>query len=239
MLTWRNLVVSAIRLYRLSFRLVFHRKLIFMIIGIIVYYGILYAIATMRPGEGFGVRQALRVLVEIPGVVLAIYLTMDLVAGERDRNTLEVLFSTSMSHYKIWVTRMLAVYAVLAVTLVAMSTISFFFFAEFPYLWGGLNAFLPAFLIASLTFFFSVTCRSGNAAGMLSLGVLLLVLITSEPLGGTEFFLFLNPFDPPIGVEETMWDDKVLINRSGVFGIGCLMLFLGLRRMERRERLLN
>ena len=104
---------------------------------------------------------------------------------------------------------------------------------------GGLNAFLPAFLIASLTFFFSVICRSGNAAGMLSLGVLLLVLITSEPLGGTEFFLFLNPFDPPIGVEETMWDDKVLINRSGVFGIGCLMLFLGLRRMERRERLLN
>jgi ABC-type transport system involved in multi-copper enzyme maturation permease subunit len=239
MLTWRDLWGSAFRLYQLSFRIVFHRKLLIMMLMIIAYYGILYTLAIMRPGEGFGVRQALRVLVEIPGAVLAIYLTMDLVAGERDRNTLEVLFSTSMSHYKIWVTRMLAVYVVLAISLVGMSTVSYYFFAEFPFLWGGLNAFLPAFLIASLTFYFSVTCRSGNTAGMLSLGVLILVLLTSEPLGSTEFFLFLNPFDPPIGVEETMWEDRVLINRLGVLGGGCLLLFLGLRRMERPERLLN
>jgi ABC-type transport system involved in multi-copper enzyme maturation permease subunit len=241
MLTWRDLLSSAIRLYRLSFRLVFHKKLIFMTAGILVYYGILYTLAVVRPGEGFSVRQALHVLVEIPGAVLAIYLTMDLVAGERDRNTLEVLFSASMSHYKIWVTRMLAVYVVLLVTLVGMSTLSYYLFAEFPFLLGGLNAFLPAFLIASLTFFFSVTCRSGNAAGMLSLGVLVLILITSDPdiLGDTVFFVFLNPFDPPMGMEEMMWDDRVLINRLGILATGCLLLFLGLRRMERRERLLN
>ena len=32
---------------------------------------------------------------------------------------------------------------------------------------------------------------------------------------------------------------SVICDTGLVFGIGCLMLFLGLRRMERRERLLN
>ncbi|MCE2436234.1 MAG: hypothetical protein J4F29_25465, partial [Candidatus Latescibacteria bacterium] len=70
----------------------FHRKMIFMFGGIVAYYAILYAIAIWRPGEGFSVEQALHVLVEVPGTVLAIYLTMDLVSGERDKDTLEILF---------------------------------------------------------------------------------------------------------------------------------------------------
>ncbi len=239
MLTWKELTLSAWRLYRLSFRLVFHRKLLFMGAGILAYYGILYALAVFRPGEGFSAIQALHILVEAPGTVLGIYLTMDLVAGERDRNTLEVLFSTSSSHYKIWVVRMLSIYVVLAVSLMAMSALSYFFFAEFLFVEGALNAFLPAFLVANLTFFFSVSFRSGNAAGMLSLGFLIFILLTSESLGNTPYFLFLNPFDPPIGVDDALWGDRVLVNRLCVAALGCVLLFLALRRMEGRERLLS
>ncbi len=239
MLTWRDLTWSAWRLSRLSFQIVFHRKLLFMGGGILAYYAILYALAVFRPGEGFSAIQALHILVEAPGTVLAIYLTMDLVAGERDRDTLEVLFSTSASHYKIWMVRMLSIYVVLGVSLVAMSTLCYFLFAEFLVVEGALNAFLPAFLVANLTFFFSVTFRSGNAAGMLSLGFLILILLASGPLRDTPYFLFLNPFDPPIGVDDTLWEDQVLVNRAGVAALGCVLLFLALRRMEGRERLLS
>lgn len=239
MLTWKELMLSAWRLYQLSFRLVFHRKLLFLGAGILTYYGILYALAVFRPGEGISAIQALHILVEAPGTVLSIYLTMDLVAGERDRNTLEVLFSTSSSHYKIWVVRMFSVYVVLAIVLMAISTLSYFLFAEFLFIEGALNAFLPAFLVANLTFFFSVSLRSGNAAGMLSLGFLILILLTSEALGNTPYFLFLNPFDPPLGVDDTLWGDRVLVNRLCVAALGSILLFLALRRMERRERLLS
>ena len=239
MLTWRELLQSTWALFRLSFRIMFHRKLLFMGAGVVVYYGILYALAVFRPGEGFSAEQALHVLVEIPGTVLGIYLTMDLVAGERDRDTLEVLFSTSSSHYEIWMVRMVSIYAVLMLSLLAMSTLAYFFFAEFPFIPGGLNAFLPAFVMANLTFFASVTCRSSNAAGMLALGGLILILLTSQALRGTPYFLFLNPFEAPIGMDDMLWDDRALINRLGVVVLGCLLLFLALRRMERRERLLS
>ena len=192
MLTWTTLFASLVTQCRLSAQIVFHRKLLLMVLGIAAYYGVLYALAVFRPDEGFSAGQAPYVLVEIPGAVLAIYLAMDLVSGERDRRTLEALFSTSTSHYGIWALRMVAVYLLLAATLLGMSAAAYFLFAEFPFALGGLNAFAPAFLIANLTFFFSVLCKSSNTAGMLSLGVLVAVLLSAESLAETAYFLFLT-----------------------------------------------
>ena len=167
-LPWREVIGSLAAMFRLSGRVIFRRKLLFMTAGIAAYYAILYAFAVYQPNSGFGVEDALFVLVELPGTVMGVYLAMYLIAKERDLHTLEVLFSTASSHYTVWTIRLLSVYFVLLVTLLIMSAASYFLFAEFPFFWGGLNAFLPAFLIANLTFYFSVFTRSANAAGMLA-----------------------------------------------------------------------
>jgi F0F1-type ATP synthase assembly protein I len=238
-LPWREVIGSLWSLFRLSGRVIFRRKLLFMSLGILAYYAILYTFAVYQPNSGFSVDSALFVLVELPGAVLGIYLAMDLIAKERDRHTLEVLFSTASSHYTVWTIRMLSVHFVLLVTLLIMSTISYFFFAEFPFIWGGLNAFLPAFLFASLTFYFSVWTRSSNAAGMIALGCLILVLMTYEAFQGTNWDLFLKPFEIPLTGEDPAWLEKMIINRVAVFVTGAGLLFLALRRMEHRERLLT
>ena len=112
-------------------------------------------------------------------------------------------------------------------------------FAEFPFVLGGLNTVVPAYLVANLTFYFAVSVRSSNAAGMLSLGCLLMVLMFSSAISGTVYDPLLNPFNVPDGVDLILWEDRVLINRASVVGVGGLMLYLGLRKMERRERLLT
>ncbi|MGD8816883.1 MAG: hypothetical protein PVJ51_06830, partial [Acidobacteriota bacterium] len=101
------------------------------------------------------------------------------------------------------------------------------------------NAFLPAFLLANLTFYFSVWTRSSNAAGMLALGFLILVLMTYEAFQGTNWDLFLKPFEVPLTGEDPAWLEKMIINRVAVFVTGAMLLFLALRRMEHRERLLT
>jgi ABC-type transport system involved in multi-copper enzyme maturation permease subunit len=238
-LTWRDLFTSTWRMVHLSFRITFRRKILFMTGGVLAYYVLIYLLAVYNPGEGLSAQAALLVLVELPGSVLGIYLAMDLVAKERDRQTLETLFSTASSHYLIWVIRLLSVYAVLLLALLVMSTISYFFFAEFPFFLGGLNAFLPAFLFANATFFFSTYAKGANTAGMLGVGLLLLVLMTSDSLQGTAYYVFMNPFQMPTGGAEFLWFERVLLNRLGVFAAGALMLFLALRRMERREKFLG
>lgn len=238
MLNWRTLFATGLRFLSLSANIIFHRKLLFMGAGIVLYYGILYAVAILRPNEGFSVEQALHILVEAPGTVLAIYLTMDLVAGEREKDTLEILFSTATSHYLTWGIRIFSVLSVLFVAIMAMSTLSYFLFAEFPFGRGGVNAFFPALFLACLTFYFSVFCRSGNAAAMLALGVLVIVLVTADALQNTSYFLFLNPFLPPDGMDEYIWFERAAYNRMSVCVFSLLFVFFALKRMEVRERIL-
>jgi ABC-type transport system involved in multi-copper enzyme maturation permease subunit len=238
MLSWGTIVLTFLRHFYLSGKILFHRKLWFMGAGIIIYYGILYALSVFRPGDGFSSEEALRVLVEAPGTVLAIYLTMDLVASERDRDTLEILFSTATSHYTIWAMRILAVTCVLLISTMTMSMLSYYLFAEFPYIWGGINAFVAAFFIACMTFLFSVHCRSSNAAAMLAVGVLVVVLVTSNALEQTPYFLFMNPLNPPGLVDEAVWFERGIYNRLTVGGLGCLFVFSAFRRMIYREKIL-
>ena len=238
MLSWRELFAAFWRLSTLSMRIVFHRKVLFMWGGILAYYGILYAFAVYRPGEGFSVEQALLVLIEVPAAVLAIYLTMDLVAGERDRDTLEILFSASASHYGTWAVRLLAICAAMLIVLLFMSALAYVLFAEFPFVLGALNAFVPAFFMLGLTFYFSVLCRSGNAAGMLAMGVLIGVLLSANALQNTPYFLFVNPFESPESFDESLWFERVIMNRIAIGALGSLFVFFALRRMDQREKLL-
>jgi hypothetical protein len=120
-----------------------------------------------------------------------------------------------------------------------MSGLSYILFAEFPFVLGGLNAFVPAYMIANLTFYFAVSVRSSNAAGMLAIGCLLLVLMFGSNLTNQGYNPLINPFNIPNNVDLTIWEDTVLLNRVSVIGIGVLLLYLGLRKMERRERLLT
>ena len=235
LLSWGEVLRSTWRLARLSFRISFRRKPLFMSIGLLIYYAILYAIVVYDPSEGFNASDARIILVEIPGTVLAIYLTMDLLARERDHQTLETLFGTASSHYAIWMVRLLALYAVLVATLLVISTVGYFFFAEFPFVRVALNAFLPAFLVANLTFMYSVYVRGANTAAMLASASLFVVLLSAELLAETSFWLFLDPFRPPLGTNNPYWLERVLLNRLGIFAIGCLFAFLGLRRMEQRR----
>jgi len=239
-LTYRDLWQSGLQTVALSLRIVFHRKLLFGVLGVLGYYAILYAVMTFNPSDGFSVEDALNILVQLPMCALAVYLSMDLVASERDRDTLETLFSTASSHYAIWSVRLGALHGILLLSSLAMSTLSYFLFAEFPFVLGGLNAAVPAFLVANLAFYFAVCVRSSNAAGMLALGCLLLCMMVSDDLAdGSVYNLFLNPFNIPAGIDLTVWDDRILLNRATVLAAGGLLLFLALRRMERRERLLS
>ncbi len=238
-LTYKDLWQSSIAMVVLSLRIVFHRKLRFGVFGVLGYYAILYAIMTFNPGDGFSVEDALIILVQIPIAALAVYLSMDLVALERDRETLETLFSTASTHYNIWIVRLTALHGILVASSLVMSGLSYILFAEFPFVLGGLNAFVPAYMIANLTFYFAVSVRSSNAAGMLAIGCLLLVLMFGSNLTNQGYNPLINPFNIPNNVDLTIWEDTVLLNRVSVIGIGVLLLYLGLRKMERRERLLT
>jgi len=239
MLSWLELVGSYARLAWLSARIVLHRKLVFMTLAAVAYYAGQYAFAVLRPGEGFGVGEALYVLVEVPGVLAAVYLSMDLVPGERQRRTLETLYATSSTQRQVWLVRVAAVCAVLVMAILALSLTAYLCFAEFPWVAGGLNAAVPALLFASLTLYLSIAWRSANAAAMLSLASLVVILLAAASLEGTAWFPFIKYFAPPMGTDAALWAETALANRLVLIATAGLLLHLALQRLDRRERLLT
>lgn len=239
MLTWRRFLGTVLRLCWLSGRIALHRKVGFMLAGVVLLYSALYLLAVLRPGEGFGVEQALFVLVELPGAVLAVYLTMDLVTAERDRDTLETLFTTATSHYGIWGIRLLAIVAVLASMLLVMSTAAYVLFAEFPFVRGAFNGLVPAVFMVGLTLLASVTTRSSNIAAMLSAALIIAVLLAADVLRHSPYYLFLNPFVVPLESDVGTWMQTITLNRLGLVTAALIMAGLALRQMENRERLLS
>ncbi len=238
MLTWRQVAATFWRLCWLSARVALHRKVVFMVLGIVAAYAILYLFAVLRPGEGFGVEQALFVLVEVPGAVLAIYLSMDLIAGERDRNTLETLFTTATSHYTIWGVRLLVLVVTLAAVLLAMSTAAYFLFAEFPFVRGAANALVPAVFMVGLTLLVSTLTRSSNTAGMVSMALLVGLFLAAGTLKHSPYYLFLNPFVAPLDGDLGTWRQTIVLNRLGVLALAAITAGLGLRQLDNRERFL-
>ena len=100
--------------------------------------------------------------------------------------------------------------------------------------------------MVGLTFLFSVLCRSSNAAGMIAVGILIAILLLTSPeveIGGntltnSAYDLFLKPFEPPSNLDPNLWTNRVILNRVGIVALGALCIFLALRRMLDRERLL-
>ena len=74
---------------------------------------------------------------------------------------------------------------------------------------------------------------------MLATGVMGLTLVASQSMPDSPFLLFLDTFDPPVGMEDTLWGDRVLLNRMAVAVLSGLLLLIGLRKMEARERLVS
>jgi hypothetical protein len=76
--------------------------------------------------------------------------------------------------------------------------VAFFTITDIPIIGMALHGFVPAFFVGNMTLYFAVRFRSGFAAGMVAAGLLVLILMFSELIAETRYFLYFNPYDVPI-----------------------------------------
>ena len=74
---------------------------------------------------------------------------------------------------------------------------------------------------------------------MWSFGILLLILMFSEPLDETKYSLFFNPYDIPRRLDPETWNLWMWQNRIAVLLFGCFLQFMALRGLENREKMLS
>ncbi|HEX9652879.1 MAG TPA: hypothetical protein VGA99_04145, partial [bacterium] len=197
-LSKRNQLHIAWEMLRLQAQILFSKKFLWFMGGILGYSVIAYIINYRQTIlDRLTPEDVLPWLLEFPLTILAIYLNMQLIASEKETRTLEVMFTTAGSRYKVWLLRLGTLNLVVLILALLLSLLAFFTFADIEILGTAIHGFVPTYFVGALTLFFSVKFRSGFAAGMVAAGLVLLTFMFNEVLHDTRYFLYFNPYYLP------------------------------------------
>lgn len=225
---------------RLQAQILFSKKFLWFVGGILGYFVIAYIINYRQPIlDRLTAEGVLPWLLEFPLTILAIYLNMQLIASEKENRTLEVMFTTAGSRYKVWLLRLGTLNLLLLILAFLLSLLAFFTFADIEILGMAIHGFVPTYFVGAMTLFFSVKFRSGFAAGMVAAGLVTLIFMFNEVLHETRYFLYFNPYFLPRRLDPETWNLWMWQNRIAVLAAGMALQFFALRGLEDRERLLR
>jgi len=222
---------------KLNEKFIFSQRFFFFFAGVLVYFIIFCVVNYFESSaERIGEEGIFIWLLSVPGIFLVFYPSMSLVTSETENRTIEMIFSTAGSRYKVWLTRMGVLYLFVAFIIFILCSLSFIFISDFPFLGYFFHSLFPPIFISSLIIMLSVIFRSSNAAGLLSLVVIFFLLITYPPLSSTSFNLFLNPYIKPQNVDYALWTSVIMYNRIGILLIAGFMLYYSFFRLNKREK---
>jgi len=177
----------------------------------------------------------------VPMIILALYLSMTLVSYEKENVTIEALFSVPGSPYKVWLYKLAVQFIMLFFVQMLFALISFYFMTDFDIEVMVSHAFVIVFCVANLNFFLSTLFKSGYAAGLVTLVILFFLLLLYAFLSAIPFIdstywnFYLSPFMKPDNMDMNIWNERLLYNKSGVFGIGLMFMYFGLSKLRNRE----
>ncbi|HAH25272.1 MAG TPA: hypothetical protein DCL77_16210 [Prolixibacteraceae bacterium] len=171
-----------------------------------------------------------------PGILLVFYPMTFGIQNDLDAGILEILFGIPDYRYKVWLVRLVLVFALVFIMMFGITTMSYFLLAPVNILYLTWNVMFPIYFLGSLAFLFSTIIKNGNgtAVVMVIIGVLLLIL--SGALNRTMWNIFLNPFNIPNRLNEMVWQEITLKNRIFLSVSSLLFILYGLFNLQKREK---
>ena len=215
-------------------KIIFGNKFIFFLIAAVIFFlfvAIINLFSDSNPTEG-----SVYYLLIFPGLLLVFYPTTFGIQNDVDARMIEILFGIPNYRYKVWLVRVVLIYVVVSVILVGLSLVSAFALVSVPVFEMVFQLMFPIFFLGSLAFMFSTVIRNGNGTAVVMVVIGLAFWISSGILGNTKWNIFLNPFQIPSDMNETIWADITLNNRIYLVVGTAVTILSGLLNLQKREK---
>ena len=234
----RHLLRATVDLLALEMRMLTGNRL-FVLVALELLWVTAFAILQRTRDDAWDGLSFYNRTILVPALLPALALGMSSILGERDIRHLEMSFASPAGRYQAWGFRLAALGLACAVTVAALTTLTWVGIGQpIPPLRAALHAVVPILFVAAGT-----TCLSlifnGAATGTFVMGAFLLasaVLLHGPRVG--RFDLFINPFDPPQGMDPVAWFRVLVFNRTLLLACTGLSVVATLALLRRRERLL-
>lgn len=175
-------------------------------------------------------------LLVFPGILLIFYPSVFGIQNDDDSRMLEILFGIPNYRYKIWLVRLILIYALIFLIIILFAAAASVLLYRVEVLEMAYQLMYPIVFIGSMAFMFSTIIKNGNGTAVIMVLIGVALIILQEALERTQWNPFLNPFQIPNNFNEFIWQGLVLKNRM-FLGIGSIVFILyGLYNLQKREK---
>ena len=224
-----------VKMIRYNLKIVFGNRFIYFLLGALAFFIFVSAINIFdddSPNE-----ETLFYILLLPGILLIFYPAAFGIQNDEDARILEILFGIPNYRYKVWLVRLLMMYLITFVVLIALSYVGSLAIYPTNELEMVYHLMFPVFFLGCLAFMFSTIVRNGNGTAVVMIIIGVGFWISAAILEGSRWNIFLNPFSPPANdMNETVWENNIFYNRIYLLVGIIISLMIGLVNLQKREK---
>lgn len=229
-----NLFEITVKQFIYSLKIIFANKFIYFLlaaVGFFILVVVIFLFSNDVPDKASVYYTLL-----FPGILLIFYPTTFGIQNDDDSKMLENIFAIPNYRYKVWLPRLVMIYILvffLLVFLTLLSAISIVNVSIFDMVY---QLMYPIFFLGSLAFAFSTIIKNGNGTAVVMVIIGLIFWISSGILEESAWNIFLNPFNVPSEMSESIWSTVITNNRLYLLAGTILSILYGLFSLQNREK---
>jgi len=170
------------------------------------------------------------------GILLVFYPSVFGIQNDQDARTIEILFGIPNYRYKVWLVRIILIFVIAFVIMLAFTALSSVLIVKFRVLKVTSQVMIPVLFLGVMAFMVSTIVRNGNGTAVLMIIFGLIFMILSDALRKSQWNVFLNPFDLPYDVNEATWAIITIKNRIILITASVIFLLVALFNLQKREK---
>jgi hypothetical protein len=232
--TLYNYLVLVWKMILYNLRIIFANKFIWFLAGSIAFYlglSVIYVFSNdvSKVSDLYGVFM-------FSGILLVFYPSVFGIQNDQDARTIEILFGIPNYRYKVWLVRIVLIFAIAFVIMLVFTFLSNILIVKFQFARVTIQVMIPVLFLGMMSFMLSTVIRNGNGTAVVMIILGLFFLILDDPLRKSQWNIFLNPFDPAYDVNEVTWTIIMMKNRIILITGIILFLLAALYNLQKREK---
>lgn len=229
-----NLIEIITKQFNYSLKIIFANKFIYFLLAAIAFF--IFVVIIHLFSDNNAEKADVYYALLFPGILLIFYPTTFGIQNDEDSRMLENIFAIPNYRYKVWLPRLLMIYVLVFVLLIFLTMVSSISLIPVPIFEMVYELMYPIFFLGSLAFALSTVVKNGNGTAVVMVIIGLLFWISAAILDESAWNIFLNPFDVPNNMSETIWENVSTNNRLYLMAGTILALLLGLFNLQNREK---
>jgi len=222
---------------RYNLKVVFGNKFVYFLGASLIFYLLVTSISLFA-ADSVSVEGVYYQLM-FPAFLLIFFPTTYGIQNDEDARILEILFGIPNYRYKVWLVRLGIAFFIVFWFVFLMTSLSSIILINVPKWEMTFRLMVPVLFIVMLGFFFSTVIKNGNGTAVVVVIIGLIAWILLEILDNSPWNLFLNPFDIPNNMSETVWANIVIKHIRTWVIISVIAGLWGLLNLQQREKFIK